>query len=320
MIRRSLFSLATLLTVAVATPASAQWGGNNWGNNDPQPQQRSADVDQASRISRMENQLRQLNGQIEQLQNQIKRLEDAQRRQQQDTEFRFQELQQGGGAAAPTRPAKRSDAAPPTEQRTMPMPGTTEDGRTYAAPRTSAANSNMGTAPAPLGQLPADQSGQPMDLTQGRGAAVHSGAQYAAPAAAAGGAVAAPSSEAKDEYDLAYGYILRGDHELAEVSFRQFLANHPSDKNAGNALYWLGESHYQRRQYRPAAEAFLKSYNEYPKGNKAPESLLRLGMSLKQLGEKEKACQTYAAVLVKYPRASNAVKQRVQTEQKNAGC
>ncbi len=320
--RSVVLSLVMLVPVAGVQPAfalsvarapsglpvqSVQWGSGSggWGN-DEAPASRPLDAEMSAKISRMENQMRQMNGQIEQLQNQIRRLEDQVRRGQEDTEFRFQELK-GGAAHAPANPAsakpgKRSDLMPET------MP----------------ASAHQGAAPAPLGQLSSSaapvpnsqgshsQVGQPLSLTPNGGAAPSS--------ALASAPVAAASTEAKDDYDLAYGYVLRGDHELAEMSFKQFLAQYPQDKNVGSALYWLGESHYQRRQYDPAAKAFLKSFSDFPKGNKAPEALLRLGMSLKQMGKKEEACQAYAAITQKYPRASQAVKKRVQTEQRNAGC
>lgn len=129
-----------------------------------------------------------------------------------------------------------------------------------------------------------------------------------------------PSATPKDEYDLAYGYLLRKDYALAEESFRGFLTKHPSDRLAAEANYWLGEALFQRQRYRDAAESFLTVSTKYDKSAKAPDALLRLGQSLAGLKEKEQACATFAEVPRRYPRASASVKQSAEREQKRAGC
>ena len=88
----------------------------------------------------------------------------------------------------------------------------------------------------------------------------------------------------KQLYETAYGYLLQRDYGAAEAAFDEFLRRHPNDPLAGNAQYWLGESLYVRGQYRAAAGAFLKGYQTYARSAKAPESLLKLAMSLQRLG------------------------------------
>jgi tol-pal system protein YbgF len=129
-----------------------------------------------------------------------------------------------------------------------------------------------------------------------------------------------PSATPKDEYDLAYGYLLRKDYALAEESFRGFVRKYPNDRLVADANYWLGESLFQRQRYRDAAESFLTVSTKYEKSAKAPDSLLRLGQSLAALREKEAACATFVEIARKYPRASPSVKQGVEREQKRAGC
>ena len=87
-----------------------------------------------------------------------------------------------------------------------------------------------------------------------------------------------------------------------------------------DAQYWLGESLFQRQQYRDAAESFLNLSTKYETSPKAPDALLRLGQSLAALGEKEAACASFGEVLRKYPRASVGVRQGVDREQKRARC
>jgi tol-pal system protein YbgF len=114
--------------------------------------------------------------------------------------------------------------------------------------------------------------------------------------------------------------MLHKDYALAEDAFRTFLRKYPSDRQAPDAEYWLGESLFQRQRYRDAAESFLNVSTKYESTAKAPDALLRLGQSLAELGEKEAACASLGEVLRKYPRAALSVKQGVDREQKRAGC
>jgi tol-pal system protein YbgF len=129
-----------------------------------------------------------------------------------------------------------------------------------------------------------------------------------------------PGNTPKDEYDLAYGYVLHKDFALAEQTFRDFLHKYPSDRLAPEAQYWLGESLFQDKQYRDAAESFLTVSTKYENTARAPDALLRLGQSLAALGEKEAACASLGEVLRKYPRAPLSVKQSVDREQKRTHC
>jgi tol-pal system protein YbgF len=88
----------------------------------------------------------------------------------------------------------------------------------------------------------------------------------------------------------------------------------------GDSQYWLGESLFQRQQYRDAAEVFLNVTSKYDKAAKAPDALLRLGQSLAALKEKEAACAAFGEVMRKYPRASAGVKSTVDREQKRVKC
>jgi tol-pal system protein YbgF len=128
------------------------------------------------------------------------------------------------------------------------------------------------------------------------------------------------SGSPRDEYDLAYGYILTGDYDLAEQSFQNWLAAFPGDQQVADAQFWLGESHFQQREYREAANAFLDVYQDAQQSPKAADALLKLGMSLAALGEKSAACATLAEVGRKYPQASAALIDRVKDEADRTGC
>ncbi len=132
--------------------------------------------------------------------------------------------------------------------------------------------------------------------------------------------VMAPTNTPTDEYDLAYGYVLRKDYALAEEGLRAFLKKHPGDRLAADANYWLGESLFQRQRYREAAESFLTVSTKFETAGKAPDSLLRLGQSLAALNERQAACATFGEIPRKYPKAPANVKQTAEREQKRVGC
>jgi tol-pal system protein YbgF len=121
-------------------------------------------------------------------------------------------------------------------------------------------------------------------------------------------------------YERAYGYLLQKDYSTAESTFETFLKRHPGHQLAGNAQYWLGETFYVRGQYRAAAAAYLKGYKDYTKSQKAPESLVKLAMSLQRLGQKDAACSSFTEFATKYPNPPAHIKTLAQTEQKRSGC
>jgi tol-pal system protein YbgF len=127
-------------------------------------------------------------------------------------------------------------------------------------------------------------------------------------------------AEPQQLYERAYGYLLQKDYGTAESSFEDFLKRHPTHALAGNAQYWLGETYYVRGQYRPAAAAFLKGYQDYAKSQKAAESLLKLAMSLQRLGQKDAACSSYTEFATKFPNPPAHIKSLAQAERQRGGC
>jgi tol-pal system protein YbgF len=264
------------------------------------------------RLERLESQIRQLTGVIEQLQFRNQQLEGQLRRMQEEYDSRFQGL----GSTGAARPS-----SPPRPQSQPPSASGAGAGRRGDA-FDPAQSPNAPGAPHTLGSVNAPPIGTDVgrDVANTAPAAGPGPAQPRGPAP--GGAVATlpPSQTPRDEYDLAYGYVLRKDYALAEDSFRSFLSKYPDDRLAGDATYWLGESQFQRQSYRDAAEAFLNVSTKYESSAKAPDALLRLGQSLALLGEKEAACASLGEVSRKFPRASASVKQGVEREQKRARC
>ena len=135
-----------------------------------------------------------------------------------------------------------------------------------------------------------------------------------------GGRGGEPDAEPQQLYEQAYGYLLQKDYRAAEQGFDDFMRRHANHQLAGNAQYWLGETHYVRGQYRAAAGAFLKGYQTYGRGPKAPETLLKLAMSLHRLGQKDAACSSFNELTTKYPNPPAHVKSMGQAERQRAGC
>ncbi|MGH6906395.1 MAG: tol-pal system protein YbgF [Aestuariivirga sp.] len=120
-------------------------------------------------------------------------------------------------------------------------------------------------------------------------------------------------------YERSNESLLRRQFSDAEAGFRTFIEKYSDHSLAGSAQYWLGETYYAQSDFRQAAQAFLQGYKQYPKSRRAADSLLKLGISLDRLGQKQQACASYEAVSVEYPKAVEARK-RAQAEAKRAGC
>jgi tol-pal system protein YbgF len=327
-LRATVFLLSSVALAAPLHPALAQMSA----------------TDLVVRIDQLERTLRQLTGTVEELQyrnqqldQQVKRLADELDARQQSGTIRPQQGQMRPGSIPPPAAA----APPPVTAAPVQPPAPTQGGR-----RSDAFDPNVNPsapgAPRPLGggsgppagtQIVANEEpaaaggrepGAPLDLSTLARAA--SGDPQLAPRVArdpsAGAQVATlpPSPLPRDEYDLAYGYVLRKDYALAEEGLRQFLRKYPSDRLAPDAQFWLGETMYQRQQYREAADAFVSMSKKYENHQKAPDALLRLGQSLGALNERELACATFGEVPRKYPRASLSVKQAAEREQKRLKC
>jgi tol-pal system protein YbgF len=136
------------------------------------------------------------------------------------------------------------------------------------------------------------------------------------PGGVAGGDDASP----KQLYETAYGYLLAQDYGAAEVAFDEFLKRFPNDQLSGNAQYWLGETHFVRGQFKAAAGAFLKGYTTYARSSKAPDSLLKLALSLDRLGQKDAACSSFSELAVKFPNATAPVRNRADAERRRLAC
>ena len=122
------------------------------------------------------------------------------------------------------------------------------------------------------------------------------------------------------KYETAYGLLLQQNYGGAQAAFADFVAKHPRHALAGNAQYWLGETYYVRGQYKSAAGAFLTGYRKFSASAKAPDSLLKLAMSLDRLGQRGAACSSLGELTTKFPSAAAHVKRRASQERRRLRC
>ena len=124
----------------------------------------------------------------------------------------------------------------------------------------------------------------------------------------------------KEQYEFATSFLKVGDYTTAERAFREFVLSNPDHELAGSAQYWYAETFRIRQLYTDAASAYLEGYQKYPKGKKAPINLLKLGVSMVQIGEKDQGCKMINGVELQYPNANQSVIQKAKYESKKFEC
>ena len=129
-----------------------------------------------------------------------------------------------------------------------------------------------------------------------------------------------PNKPTEEQYEFAVSFMKIGDYETAEFALREFIDKNKDHDLAGNAQYWYGETFRIRQLYSDAATAYLDGYQNYPKSDKAPDNLLKLGITMVQLGEKDQGCKMISGLKKEYPKASKSVLQKAQYEQKKFKC
>jgi tol-pal system protein YbgF len=236
------------------------------------------------RISQLEEQLRQVTGDLEKYQYDLNQLKAKMDRQQQDDDFRFKQIEdkQNNAAAAPAAGPAVPPAAVPDANGNRPGPG---------------------SQPGFLGQPHAGAGDKPV----------------IPPAAADTGTLPA-GKPAAEQYDYAYGLLKNSDYDGATRAFQAFLTQHPQDPLAGNATYWMGQIEFSQGHFDRAAPIFLDAYRKYPKSAKAPESLLKVGVSMGNLGKKAEACAALKRFQTEFPDAADNLKRQASAERTKQGC
>jgi tol-pal system protein YbgF len=317
-----------------------------------------SDDEIADRVSRMEEQMQQLMGQVEQLTFEVRRLQGkrksgdlgeptppAKRKVAAQAQIESQGIEQIEGDTEYTQQPLRTigdDDLPEGQVQRAPGPKIlgTLPGTAYQQNQNNSADQQQGGNGEFQGQVlvaPGQNDGGGGQVLVQPGQNDGGGGQVLVPPAndnadngdGGNGLVpekvetvalgAAASGDPEVVYERSYESLLRRQFGDAEVGFRSFLEQHRDHSLAGNAQYWLGETYYVQGDYKQAAQAFLSGYRDFPKSRKAADSLLKLGLSLNRLGQKEQACAAYMQVGTQFPKAAEA-KKRAQSEVKRAGC
>ena len=129
-----------------------------------------------------------------------------------------------------------------------------------------------------------------------------------------------PDKSAEDQYEFAVSFMKIGDYETAEFALKEFIDKNKDHDLAGSAQYWYGETFRIRQLYSDAATAYLDGYQNYPKSIKGPDNLLKLGITMVELGEKDQGCKMISGIKKEYPKANKSVLQKAQYEQKKFKC
>lgn len=124
----------------------------------------------------------------------------------------------------------------------------------------------------------------------------------------------------KAAYNDAYNLLKQLKYEQAEVALQDFLQKYPDHELAGNAQYWLGETYYVRGLYEQAAVAFATGFKKYKKSTKGADNLLKLGLSMQQLGKEKEACTAFKNLKKEFPKASDLLLSRAKKESNKLGC
>jgi tol-pal system protein YbgF len=294
-------------------------------------QDNSVAANQEVRIQQLEGQIRALNGQLEQMNFRVQQMSDRLDKLVADVDFRLRQVE-GGNA-----PAMAGEQGANTQNQTAPAPPDQPpmEGNSYAGNGNQAATgaTSGGTGqPRTLGSLSQGQyDAQKQQLNQNADAAAASAAAGQAgnagtatengdQTAPTNQAYALPGANADEQYQYAFDLMRQTKYADAEKALSTFVDDYPDHPLAGNASYWLGETYYVRKDYNSAAQTFAQTFQKYPQSGKAPDSLLKLGMSLAALGETADACKAFHELTARYPKASDAVKDRAAKERAKNGC
>ena len=275
-----------------------------------------------TREARLEQQLRELTDQLEQRDYQIRQLQSEFEKFRNDAGMRLTDLEKklsgtitgtenGGFVETPPSDAPAAAPAPSSE----------------APPAPEASAGDMPPAPAPVqnpvtGEL-ADPNGvfKPDDSASGR--PDRNLGQITEPASGNSDATTSGKPQvtgAAQAYDQAFAYLQQNNYADAQRAFGDFLKNFPQHPLAANAEYWLGETYFAQTQYTTAAKTFAKAFQDHPQGQKAPDALLKLALTLDKMSKKDDACLTLQELGKRFPSGPASVMKRASEEGQRMGC
>ena len=241
------------------------------------------------KLNEIENQFRDLTNRFEEINFKLDKLSNRVTKIQSDTQLRFTDLEDGSTNLRATSKKKNNTNTN--------LPGSDKAQDFGAAPAYSTAN------------LPTTQETQSIETA---GTVITEQAEKIDSLL--------PNKPTAEQYEFAVSFIKVGDYETAEFALKEFIDKNKDHDLAGSAQYWYGETFRIRQLYSDAATAYLDGYQNYPKSKRAPDNLLKLGITMVQLGEKSQGCSMINNIKKQYPKASKSVLQKAQYEQKKFKC
>ena len=244
------------------------------------------------RLTQLENELRAVTGRVEEVQHGVTQIGKRLDKLVSDVDFRLAALERKSAESAQSEAG--AAATPPPSKAATSQPSAAARGTKAIPPRN-------------LGKIPRS--------------AVTAKRTPVKPATTGRAAVASTAKGTpKQQYTAAIRLMQAQKFSDAERALRAFIDRNPKHALQPNAHYWLGETFYVRKDYQRAAYTFADSFQKYPEGNKAADSLLKLGMSLGRLGKKKEACTTFSRLLQNFPKATSTLKNRVARQRRSVGC
>ena len=245
------------------------------------------------KLSEIENQFQQLTNKFEEINFKLDKLSNRMSKVQADNQIRFQDLEAGFSSEETTKKITKKNNNDSNEI----LPGSSE--------------------PQDLGSISYKDS-IPKDTTQ-QTQSIDTTASIVTETFQAEEKIL-PDETPDKQYKFATSFLKVGDYSTAERAFREFVNTNPEHNLAGNAQYWYAETFRIRQLYTDAASAYLEGYQKYPKGEKAPINLLKLGVSMVQIGEKDQGCKMINGVEKQYPNANQSVIQKAKYESQKFEC
>ena len=245
------------------------------------------------KLSEIENQFQQLTNKFEEINFKLDKLSNRMSKVQADNQIRFQDLEGGLSSGETTKKITKKNNDNSNEI----LPGSSE--------------------PQDLGSISYKDS-TPSDTTQ-QTQSIDTTASIVTETFQAEEKIL-PDETPDKQYKFATSFLKVGDYSTAERAFREFVNTNPEHNLAGNAQYWYAETFRIRQLYTDAASAYLEGYQKYPKGEKAPINLLKLGVSMVQIGEKDQGCKMINGVEKQYPNANQSVIQKAKYESQKFEC
>ena len=248
------------------------------------------------KLSEVEEQFRELTNKFEEINFKLDKLSNRVSKLQSDNQIRFQDIENDLSSVNVIESNQQLSSAPKIEKQILPGSSQPQDLGTisYKDMETSEKNQQIQsvdtTASIVEETFQTEDKILPIDLTT------------------------------KEQYEFATSFLKVGDYSTAERAFREFVLSNPEDELAGSAQYWYAETFRIRQLYTDAASAYLEGYQKYPKGKKAPINLLKLGVSMVQIGEKDQGCKMINGVELQYPNANQSVIQKAKYESKKFEC